>query len=268
MANTYSNLRLARDTTIHRQSVGSATVDVAFREFDGAQAFLVLHGGGGPETVSAFGAMLAMRKHTRVITPTHPGFAGRPRPVQLTSVVSLARTYLDLLAELRLSDVTVIGNSLGGWIAAEMGLANNGRVSGLILIDSVGAVVPGHPTGGVAELTLEQLATRSFHRPEQFYSPSVGVSVAPWDKVALSAYAGRGMGDPTLLERLAHLELPDLPVHVIWGESDRIADPDYGRAMASAIPGAHFTLLPTTGHMPQLETPEELLGAIWDLGTR
>ncbi len=55
---------------------------------------------------------------------------------------------------------------------------------------------------------------------------------------------------------------------MLWGESDRIADPGYGRAYAAAIPLSKFTLLPRTGHLPQVETPEELLGALLDLGCR
>jgi pimeloyl-ACP methyl ester carboxylesterase len=69
------------------------------------------------------------------------------------------------------------------------------------------------------------------------------------------------MGDPSLRGRLAAITRPTL---VIWGEADRIADPDYGRAYAAAIPGARFELLTQTGHLPQLETPEQLLRAVWD----
>ena len=49
---------------------------------------------------------------------------------------------------------------------------------------------------------------------------------------------------------------------MIWGDADRIADPDYGRAYADAIPGAHFDLLPKTGHLPQLESPDLLLASL------
>jgi pimeloyl-ACP methyl ester carboxylesterase len=69
------------------------------------------------------------------------------------------------------------------------------------------------------------------------------------------------MSDPTLAGRLSDLHLP---VHVLWGESDRIVTPAYGRAYAAAIPKATFTLLPRTGHLPQVETPEELLDALRD----
>lgn len=79
----------------------------------------------------------------------------------------------------------------------------------------------------------------------------------------MGAYAGPTMSDPTLRERLSDL---DLPVHVVWGESDGIVDAGYGKAYADSTPMSTFTLLPNAGHLPQVETPEELLGAIWDLG--
>ncbi|WP_198682898.1 alpha/beta hydrolase [Kribbella sp. VKM Ac-2569] len=49
---------------------------------------------------------------------------------------------------------------------------------------------------------------------------------------------------------------------MIWGESDRIADPEYGKAYAAAIPQSTYAVLPYTGLLPQLETPEELLAAL------
>lgn len=67
------------------------------------------------------------------------------------------------------------------------------------------------------------------------------------------------MSDPTLLQRARSLELP---VHLIWGAADGIVDPDYGRAVAAALPYSHFTLLENAGHLPQVEAPEELLAAI------
>jgi pimeloyl-ACP methyl ester carboxylesterase len=55
-----------------------------------------------------------------------------------------------------------------------------------------------------------------------------------------------------------------VPTCGLWGASDRIVDPEYGLAYATAIPGAEFRLLPGTGHVPQLETPARLAGAIRD----
>ena len=67
------------------------------------------------------------------------------------------------------------------------------------------------------------------------------------------------MVDATLAGRLADL---DVPVQIVWGESDGIVDAEYGAAYADAIPNATFTVLRRTGHLPQMETPEQLLDAI------
>lgn len=59
-----------------------------------------------------------------------------------------------------------------------------------------------------------------------------------------------------------------MPTWVVWGDSDRIADPGYGRAWAAAIPGAEFRLLTETGHVPQIESPAKLLGVIGEFTAR
>jgi pimeloyl-ACP methyl ester carboxylesterase len=242
-------------------------VPVTVYERDRVQPFLLLHGGAGPASVAAFGDLLAARKRARVIMPVHPGFDGTPRPENISTVKDLARLYAGLLDQLDVWGVTVIGNSIGGWLAAEIALLNSPRVSGAILIDAVGAEVPGHPVTGVAGLRPDQLRALSFHDPVRFAPDPAGPGPTPEmvqaNMGALFTYGGPSMSDPTLLDRLKDL---DLPVHVIWGESDGIVSPDYGRALAAAIPGSHFTLVPKAGHLPQIEAPEELLSVIWDPG--
>jgi pimeloyl-ACP methyl ester carboxylesterase len=84
------------------------------------------------------------------------------------------------------------------------------------------------------------------------------------NRAALAVYGGTPMADPGLASRLSRISLPTL---VLWGESDRIVDPEYGRAYATAIPGAQFQVLSGTGHVPQVETPELLARAIRDFAT-
>src|SRR3989442_15778699 len=61
---------------------------------------LVLHGGGGPQTVAGIASALSSRAY--VLTPVHPGFAGEPRPEGFDSIGDLALTSLDLLERLLL----------------------------------------------------------------------------------------------------------------------------------------------------------------------
>jgi pimeloyl-ACP methyl ester carboxylesterase len=67
-----------------------------------------------------------------VLLPIHPGFGGTPKPAGLTNVIGLAHAYVAMLQELDLMDVTVIGNSFGGWLAAEIGLMKSPRVAGVV----------------------------------------------------------------------------------------------------------------------------------------
>jgi len=108
------------------------------------------------------------------------------------------------------------------------------------------------------------LDVRTFHNPEPFRVdpsalPPAAQAVAAGNRAAIAAYAGTTMSDPGLAARLATLDIPAL---VLWGDSDRIADPGYGRAYAAAIPLARFQLLHDTGHAPQQETPDLVLRAI------
>jgi pimeloyl-ACP methyl ester carboxylesterase len=81
------------------------------------------------------------------------------------------------------------------------------------------------------------------------------------NREAVAIYTGHRMSDPGLAERLGTLELPTL---VLWGESERVADPEYGRAFAASIPMARFRILAGAGHLLQLEKPTETGAAIWD----
>jgi pimeloyl-ACP methyl ester carboxylesterase len=87
--------------------------------------------------------LLATAHDARVLVPVHPGFGGTHRPDELTGTPRLAELYSNLIGQLGLADVTVIGNSIGGWITAEIALLRSSRISRIVLIDAVGIEVPG-----------------------------------------------------------------------------------------------------------------------------
>jgi pimeloyl-ACP methyl ester carboxylesterase len=224
--------------------------------------FLLLHGGAGPMSVAGFAALLASSAPSaRVLAPAHPGFDGTPRPASLTTVRRLASYYAAQLDELDLDDVCVIGNSIGGWIAAELGLLHSPRVSRLVIVDAVGIEVPGHPVADFFALTFDQVVRLSYADPARFaITPPPS---AEENRKTLRVYAS-AMEDPTLRGRLAGIDVPAL---VVWGAADGIADPDYGRAFAEAIPGARFVELPGAGHLPQIEAPDRLLKLVTEFAT-
>jgi pimeloyl-ACP methyl ester carboxylesterase len=257
---------------------GHGAVPLTIDEYGAGRPILLLHGGAGPLSVAGFAQLLAAREPVRVLTPTHPGFGGTPRPDWLNSVGRLAELYLALLDALDLTDVTVIGNSIGGWIAAELALLDSRRTGGpsgggpsgggsrigrLVLVDAAGIEVPGEPVPDVFPLSLSQLADLSYHDPDRFridestFTDAQRAGLAA-NRAALRVYGG-DMTDPGLRDRLAGIAVPTL---VVWGESDRVVTPAYGRVYADAIPGARFELLVGSGHVPQIETPELLLAAV------
>ena len=239
--------------------------ELTFSDLGAGRPFLLLHGGGGPLTATPFAELLASRHAARVITPTHPGFAGTPRTESMRIVRDLAALYVDLIAKLDLRDVTVIGNSIGGWIASEIALLDTSRVGRFVLVDAVGIQVEGHPIIDFFSLTPRQIAEASYHDPDRFgidptkLPPEAQKAMAA-NRSALASYTGPAMSDPSLVERLAAATRPAL---VLWGDADRIVDAEYGKAWARAIPGAQFGLLTETGHLPQLESPQKLMSAVW-----
>jgi pimeloyl-ACP methyl ester carboxylesterase len=174
-------------------------------------------------------------------------------------VRDLAQLYIDLLAELDLHDVTVVGNSIGGWVTAEIAAIGSPRITGAVIVDGVGLVVEGHPYPDFFSLTPREVAERSYHDPDRFgvdpaaLPPEVRALMIG-NRAPLGVYGG-DMTDPTLDDRLAAITTPVL---VVWGAADRIGDPAVGRAYADLIPGARFELIDEAGHLPQIETPEVL----------
>jgi pimeloyl-ACP methyl ester carboxylesterase len=234
-------------------------VPVQLTEIGEGRPILVLHGGGGPGTVLPWAARVAETQRARVLVPVHPGFNGTVRPESVTSVRHLARLAVDLLALLDLHDVIVVGNSIGGWVAAEIAAIGSSRISGVVIVDGVGLVVEGHPYPDFFGLTPREIAEHSYHDPDRFgvdpaALPPEARAVMIGNRVPLGVYGG-DMTDPTLADRLASISVPAL---VVWGAADRIGDPEVGRAYAELIPGARFELIAEAGHLPQIETPDVL----------
>jgi pimeloyl-ACP methyl ester carboxylesterase len=225
---------------------------------------LVLHGGGGPDTVKPISARLAVSH--RVLTPTHPGWNGAERPESMTSIADYAQAYLDHLAGLGLTDVVAIGSSLGGWIAAEMAARDRtGVLGGVVLVDAAGIAVEGEAIIDFFSLTPREVAEHSWHDPDRFFvDPSTFTperAAMQKQNMATMALVARDMNDPELRSRLETVTIPAL---LIWGDSDRIFTPGYGRAYAQSFPNGRFALVADAGHLPQLEQPAATLALIDD----
>jgi pimeloyl-ACP methyl ester carboxylesterase len=247
--------------TVQAGQLGPVRVTVADR--GAGRPILLLHGGAGPQSVDAFAELLA-RSGARVIVPVHPGFGGTPRPDYLQTMRGLALTYTRLLDQLGLTGVTVIGNSIGGWIAAEMAIHASPRIGRVVLVDAGGLELHDHPAADFFSLTPDQVTELAYYQPDRF---RVDVAALPEqvkaamaaNRAALRDYTSQGMTDPELLGLLGEVKVPAL---VVWGEADRIYPMAHGEAFAKAIPGAQLVTIRAAGHLPQLEAPDALLAAV------
>jgi pimeloyl-ACP methyl ester carboxylesterase len=234
-------------------SLLAETLPLSFDDAGEGRPFLLLHGGAGPGSMAGLAAALA--GSGRSILPTHPGFNAQPRPDWFHRLDDLALAYLALIERLDLEDVVIVGNSLGGWLAAELALHGSRRISAIVLMNAVG-IEPNQETGEIADpATLgPKIAEYAFHDPGRFAltptSPEAAAMMAANQKTLRVYSSEYFMYDPGLRSRLPRIAIPTL---FVWGESDRICSPAYGRQFSNLIPSSRFELIPKAGHFPQIE---------------
>lgn len=221
---------------------------------------LLLH---GFDTIDAEAPFLdRLARLGEVVAPSSPGFGNSPRPKDFDTVYDLVHLYLAVLTALPGDKITVIGFSFGGWLAAEVAAACTHRIDKLILVDPVGIKISDRETPDILDIfnkSPDEVRRSSWHDPERFAPDYNAMSdealvVRARNREALCLYAWHPyMYNPELPRWLRRIDVPSL---VLWGESDGIVRPDYGRAYAGMIPGARFEPIARTGHHPEIEQPE------------
>jgi pimeloyl-ACP methyl ester carboxylesterase len=203
-----------------------------------------------------------------VILPEHPGYGGGDAPPWLDRIDDLAYFYLDLLGQLDLRRVHLIGAALGGWIAAELATRNTSRLASLTLIDPWGLRLAG-VTGIDPFVTNDEQALRDLFADPKNADAAIARVLAPEAEDALLkgkmvtaklAWQPR-LHDPNLAKWLHRIEVPTL---IAWGQEDRLLPLAFGAAWQHTIPGALLVVLQGAGHLPHVETPGNLAGAITD----
>lgn len=232
--------------------------------------------GHGPPLVYLHGAngaawppgLSALADSFRVLLPEHPGFGSSERPEWLETVRDLALVYLDLFEALGLREVNLVGQSLGGWIAAELASLCCHHLRRLVLVGAAGLTLPG-------EQRLDQFAlapaalTRALYHAQSLADRALAVEPSPEQvrtqvrQRAMTARLGWSpyMADPTLRDRLRRIRVPTL---VVWGAQDRLVPLTHAHAYTDGIPDAREALIEACGHLPAVEQPAEfarLVGA-------
>lgn len=206
-----------------------------------------------------------LQKDHELIIPSPPGFGRSDRPDWVTNPDDFAYVYLDLVEKLGLSDATLLGFSLGGWIAAEMATKDESYIKRLVLVDAYGVKLGGPYDRDIEDIWLlrsEKVAALKWRDPakgKQDYSARsdeeltiVARNMESFARFCWEPY----MHNPKLKHRLHRISAPTL---LIWGENDGVTPMRYGEGYAKLIPGARFVSVPEAGHYPHLEQPAAFL---------
>jgi pimeloyl-ACP methyl ester carboxylesterase len=243
-----------------RERLSVRGIDLETVRRGSGRPMLLLHGFQTIDPDARFLDLLA--RHGEVIAPSSPGFGGSPRTKDFDTVYDLVHLYLELLDTLPGDRATLIGFSFGGWLAAEAAAACDHRLDKLVLVDPLGIKISGRETPDILDIfnrSPDEVRRASWHAPDRFAPDFNAMSdealtVYARNREALCLYAWHPyMYNPQLPRWLGRIKVPTL---LLWGESDCVVTPDYGRAYSRLIPGSRFELIEHAGHHPEIEQPE------------
>jgi pimeloyl-ACP methyl ester carboxylesterase len=258
--------------------VSTAVGELSINEAGSGPAVVLVHGLGATKismlpTVAALAA-----SGFRAIALDLPGFGDSVKPIRAPyDAPYFARAIVALMDALGVARADVVGNSLGGRIAIEMGLRFPGRVRRLGLLAPSLAWLRGRPLAPLLRLVSPQIGLVQ-PAPRALIEAIVRVAVpgggaeewtaagvdeflrsylTPRGRVAFYAaarniYLEEPLGPHGLWTRLAGLQVPSL---FVWGRADRLVPIAFAGHVREVLPTASHLEL-DCGHVPQLEAPE------------
>jgi 2-hydroxy-6-oxonona-2,4-dienedioate hydrolase len=237
---------------------------VRYYDIGEGSPLLLIHGLGSDADVWAFCLEELARSH-RVIAPDLLGFGRSDKPLmsyRITTFVEMLDRFLDALA---IEKPALLGNSLGGWIAASFVIAFPERVHKLVLNDAVGILA------GAVEPPIDFRPSSLQNSREVMEFMLYDKSLASDDLVELSYMQHLERNDgPTIVSLLEtmHEERETLdnrlgsvcvPTLLLWGDSDQVSPISVAQNFKLLIKGARLEFIPKCGHIPALEKPQELV---------
>jgi pimeloyl-ACP methyl ester carboxylesterase len=239
---------------------------------DGAAPVLFVHGLAGCWQNWLENIPRVVAEGRRVIAPDLPGFGLSEMPAEEISISGYGRCVEALCDELGLGEVVVVGNSMGGFVAAEKAIQFPDRVERLVLVSAAGisqkdlrkapAMVVMRV---VAELTAraaaqsDKVVTRPRLREVALSSiirhPSRIKTDLLWEITTYSG--GEGYIDATkanlsydFQDRLGDIRVPTL---IVWGGNDMIVPTKDAHEYERLISGSRKVVMEDTGHVPMIE---------------
>ncbi len=251
-------------------SVRNGMFNVTVRRGGKGDPLVFLHAAGGQAQWEPFLEMLSEKYE--VILPTHPGWPGSDGLEHIDDVVDLAIYYCDLFDAMGLTNVHLVGSSLGGMFAAEIAALGRNYVRKLVLHSPAGMWLDDHQPLDFFAASPDEVMKALYVDPEK--AMAAMPKVDPDDREAVvKATLDRAMGlaatgkfvwpiwDKGLKKRIHRINAPTL---IIWGDKDGLNPPVYGPHFQKQIPGSKLVTIPGTAHVPMSEKPEEFVKAVTD----
>lgn len=257
----------------HSTELPGATVN--YVEIGKGEPVLFVHGLSGCwqnwlENLPHFGA------GRRAIALDLPGFGTSPMPSWEIEMPAYGRMVNDFCEQLGLEKVTLVGNSMGGFIAVEAVMAAKpDRFERLVLVSAAGIlntwnpeeratitaylwkkfgpVVADRGRGIVSRSRSREIALAPFFR----YPNRLGAALMLEQVAGGARCPGFGQALEALIRRdirecLTEIELPTL---IVWGLSDRVIPVAAAISYHRRLPRSRLEIFERTGHLPQLERP-------------
>lgn len=229
-------------------------------------AVVLLHGAGDSAATWAQVAPKLAADH-RLIAPDlagHGQSAPQAGPLDVKMVVEGVEATIERLAPGE--PVTLVGNSLGAWVAMLVAHRHPDRVARLVCVS--GGALAGHNENAMVLPRTREEARKGVAQSRDAASAPVPdfvldaiVREAQHGALARLAAGAATMGQWLLDGRLGEIKAP---VHLIWGASDQIMPLDYARRLQVELPSATLVTIDHCGHVPQVECPARFLAALQD----
>jgi pimeloyl-ACP methyl ester carboxylesterase len=214
----------------------------------------------------------------RVIAVDLPGFGQSEMPAEEISVTGYADTIDALMTELGIDTAQIVGNSMGGFIGAELAIQHPARVERLVLVAAAGLSIESirterthgirHRAENVVFFSLGNLASRSHQvalRPRLRHALLLLVAAHPSKLPGpLAAQQVLGSGKPGFSDALEamcryplrdRLEQISCPTLIVWGDKDRLVPLKDASIFEQLIPGSRKIIYKDTGHVSMMERP-------------
>jgi len=214
-----------------------------------------LHGSG---TFTGFGFARHWLKTHRVIIPYHPGFGESGDDSRIDSIQDYVLHYLDLFDALGLERLSLVGSSLGGWIAAEIAVMQPGRLQALVLVSPGGLVSVEVPSTDLFCVPPKELAGYLVTDPAILapFMPEghdIDFMTLRYRETTSSArLTWERPGNVKLAQWLHRISTRTL---LLWGEGDRVKPLGQADIWLAALPDARLEVMKGVGHLPLDEQP-------------